>query len=375
MISLISIVLALVSSAWAHRKFVGDYRPGLSHMYYNLNDVPEFDMSAATLIFEDEFNTLDLKTWRHELTLGGGANWEFQQYSNNRSNSYVKDGVLYIHPTLTSETIGSDDAVMNNALLDIWGNMPGYKCTANAYYGCSRYSNGQNILNPIQSAQLRSHQKFSFKYGKVDVRARLPKGDWLWPAIWLLPIDHAYGGWPASGEIDLVESRGNSPDYAGGGHNSFFSTLHWGPDWSLNRYLLTSQTYTLPAGQSFSDSFHTFTLEWTPNYIVTRVDDIPVLYVPFKQSFWGLGQFPSNRANPWEDEPFSAPFNQDFYLIFNLAVGGTNGYFPESPGKPWSNKSPIAAKDFYLQKNQWLSTWAPGTGRDLAIDYVRVWGL
>lgn len=80
------------------------------------------------------------------------------------------------------------------------------------------------------SAQLRTHDSFQFKYGKVEVRAQLPKGDWLWPAIWLLPSDYAYGGWPASGEIDLLESRGNSPGYEGHDSDIVASTLHWGPD-------------------------------------------------------------------------------------------------------------------------------------------------
>ncbi|KXN69864.1 glycoside hydrolase family 16 protein, partial [Conidiobolus coronatus NRRL 28638] len=149
-----------------------------------------------------------MKTWKHDITLGGGGNWEFEYYSNNRSTSFVKNGKLHLRPILTSESIG-EDAVKNGGTIDLWGNQPNMKCTANAFNGCIRKSDGENYLNPIQSALVRSHEKLSFTYGKVEVRARLPRGDWIWPAIWLLPTDHNYGGWPVSGEIDLVESRGN----------------------------------------------------------------------------------------------------------------------------------------------------------------------
>ena len=83
------------------------------------------------------------------------------------------------------------------------------------------------MLNPIQSARLRTANSFSFKYGRVEIRAQLPRGDWIWPAIWMMPRYNAYGGWPASGEIDIMESRGNAPGYPLGGHNAYGSTLHW----------------------------------------------------------------------------------------------------------------------------------------------------
>jgi beta-glucanase (GH16 family) len=105
---------------------------------------------------------------------------------------------------------------------------PADRCTGNNFYGCERTSGaGGNILNPIQSAKITTAETFSFTYGRVEVRAKLPKGDWLWPAIWLLPARNEYGMWPASGEIDIMESRGNTnnPDSAGGGVESFGSTL------------------------------------------------------------------------------------------------------------------------------------------------------
>lgn len=80
---------------------------------------------------------------------------------------------------------------------------PADLCTGNYFYGCAREAGGASghILNPIQSARIRTSSSFFFKYGRVEVSARLPIGDWIWPAIWLLPRYNIYGQWPASGEI------------------------------------------------------------------------------------------------------------------------------------------------------------------------------
>ena len=162
--------------------------------------------ATETLIFSDDFNTFDLKKWKHEITMGGGGNWEFEIYNNRRQNSWVKDGVLYLQPTLTT------DAGINltSGEYAIWGGQPADLCTSNSWWGCARTGTATNIINPIMSARVRTAESFNFTYGRVEVRAKLPKGDWIWPAIWMLPTDQVYGSWPASGEIDIMESRGNS---------------------------------------------------------------------------------------------------------------------------------------------------------------------
>ena len=77
-------------------------------------------LTAQKLIFQDDFDTFDLKTWKHEITLGGGGNWEFEMYYNNRTNSYTKDGKLFIQPTLTADNIGEAN-VINGFRYDLWG--------------------------------------------------------------------------------------------------------------------------------------------------------------------------------------------------------------------------------------------------------------
>ena len=321
------------------------------------------------LVLNDEFKTFDFNLWKHEITLSGGGNWEFEYYGNNRSNSYVRDGILYINPTTLVEDIGEAN-LRGGYNLDVWGGAPADRCTSAQFYGCFRTAGaGGNILNPIKSAALRTAESFTFKYGKVEVRAKLPKGDWLWPAIWLLPRYNSYGNWPASGEIDIMESRGNAAGYSPGGRNKFGSTLHWGPDYSTDNYPKTHQVYTYQG--DLSDDFHVYGLIWNQTYIGTYIDSESqvVLSHTLDETFWDLGGWGTSRDNPWKDGSKNAPFDQEMYLIINLAVGGTSGFFPDGFGKPWSNTNPNAVNQFWGAKDQWLPTWT----QPMMVDYVKVW--
>ena len=104
------------------------------------------------LIFEDNFDFLDTSKWEHEITMAGGGNWEFQMYTHNRSNSYTRDGILYLKPTITADIYGDD--FIRNEMLDIWGGQPGDKCTMNSFYGCTRTGGVDGgIINPIMSSR------------------------------------------------------------------------------------------------------------------------------------------------------------------------------------------------------------------------------
>jgi hypothetical protein len=92
--------------------------------------------AAEKLIFSDNFDTFNMKKWSHELNMAGGGNNEFQVYRNNRTNSFVKNGVLYLQPTLTSESIGI--TYMKTGSYAMWGGTPADLCTSNAWYGCER---------------------------------------------------------------------------------------------------------------------------------------------------------------------------------------------------------------------------------------------
>lgn len=323
------------------------------------------------LALEDDFDDFNLSLWKHQLTLGGGGNWEFQYYINNRTSSFVKDGVLYIQPILLADQIGQENVVGNNFNLDIWGLGPADLCTSNMFYGCSRTAGaGGNVLNPIKSASIRTAESFSFTYGKVEVRAKLPEGDWLWPAIWMMPTDNQYGSWPASGEIDIMESRGNAPSYPPGGCDSFGSTLHWGPSWDADAW---TKTHAERKGTDLTKDFHVYGLIWNETYIGTYFDNESnvVLSYPIGESFWKMGGWPSPHwANPWEGRGNVAPFDRRFYLIIEVAVGGVSGYFPDGVGnKPWTNADPHSSNAFYNAKDQWFPTWKS----PMAVSSVKVW--
>mmetsp|Transcript_19459 Transcript_19459/g.19470 ORF Transcript_19459/g.19470 Transcript_19459/m.19470 type:complete len:314 (+) Transcript_19459:119-1060(+) len=307
--------------------------------------------------------------------MSGGGNWEFEWYVNNRSNSYVKNSTLYIMPTMTEDAIGM--TTLQSGDVNIWGGSPADACTGNQFYGCERNAAASgNVINPVRSARLRTADTFKFKYGRVEVRAKLPRGDWLWPAIWMLPNYNSYGGWPASGEIDIMESRGNQPSYPAGGNNQFASTLHWGPDWANNKYPLTHKEYNNPT--SLADDFHIYGLYWSKDRLYTYFDTPSniVLDVDMtKISFWQRGNFPTNFNNPWAGAGLNAPFDQEFYFTLNVACGGTSGYFPDGVGnKPWSDTDQHSVDSFWNNRGAWQPTWN-GEDAALKIDYIKVWSL
>jgi hypothetical protein len=346
---------------------------------------PETCTTYPCLIFEDNFDSFNLNCWEHELTMGGGGNWEFQYYTNNRTNSYTKGGNLYIKPTLTEDKYGP--GFVTSGTIDLWGSTVASECTGNAFYGCMRGGNPDNLLNPIQSARLRTTRSFGTRYGRVEVRARMPRGDWIWPAIWMMPTREGYGGWPASGEIDIVESRGNN-DYVDAGnvqkgHFSAGQTLHWGPFWPYNGFELT----TGERQGSFGTDFHIYGLNWDANNLLLTTDGQVVVNAapPADGGFWAKGNFNLPIvSNPWRwsTNQRMAPFDQEFYFIVNVAVGGTNGFFPDNwtnrpTPKPWNNQSGTAFRDFWNARGNWLPTWNQGVDEGesaaMVIDYIRVW--
>ncbi|KAL3274988.1 hypothetical protein HHI36_019762 [Cryptolaemus montrouzieri] len=202
-------------------------------------------------------------------------------------------------------------------------------------------------------------------------------------AFWLLPRMNQYGGWPASGEIDIMESRGNLNLIDSTGRNigtkMSSGTLHWGTSTNTNKYQLTHFEQLNLEG--LNENWHIYQMEWTQESIIFKIDNQTIGTVtPSQGGFWELGNFEnSGIVNPWKSGSLMAPFDQEFYIVINLAVGGTS-FFPDNAnnpgGKPWSNKSPRASGDFWEGKTQWLPTWKMETNdQSLQVDYVRVWAL
>jgi len=332
---------------------------------------------AGALLFEDTFDSaLDTARWRHEHTLAGGGNWEFQWYSPDPVNSYTTGGILHFRPTFTSAIFG--EAFLSTGRVII----PPDQCTWAEFYGCDRQGTTDNIINPIRSARITTVDSFSFKFGSLEIRAQMPAGDWLWPALWLMPRFSVFGGWPTSGEIDLCEMRGNRNLFDGTtnvGVNQAGSTMHFGPSPVLNAWPTAHFTRNQPQG--FADGFHTYRLNWLPTSIEFVFDGVPLGTVSAGDGFWARGGFAgSGLPNPWTGGTIMAPFDEHFYVILNLAVGGVNffaDHFRNEPvPKPWLNTSPRAAADFWVARQAWEGTWnMAGDSSHLKVDYVRVWAV
>ncbi|KAJ9628422.1 hypothetical protein H2204_009259 [Knufia peltigerae] len=288
-------------------------------------------------VYEDDFaNGFDEKIWTKEVEVGGFGNGQFDETTSTDENVFVKEGILTIKPTLQDALLIETNNVINLTADGL--------CTGDDWKSCVVSTNTTNgtIVNPVKSARINTRKGASIQYGRVEVVAKMPEGDWLWPAIWMLPID-------------IAESRGNNWSYPMGGNNIVSSTLHWGPDIVNDAWWRTNSRQNA-LHTTYSDGFHTYGLEWTPDHLYTYIDTrlMQVLYTKFKKPFWQRGNFPLSGNNgtsfvdPWSQTGSSdTPFDEAFFLIMNVAVGGTNGWFQDGKGgKPWVDQSPTAKKDY-----------------------------
>ncbi|KAF2770435.1 glycoside hydrolase family 16 protein [Teratosphaeria nubilosa] len=326
-------------------------------------------------VLMDDFSSGLSDKWYKEVEVGGFGNGQFEETTNTDENAYVQDGMLILKPTLQDQKLIETNNVIN-LLSD-------GSCSSTSWSDCVAVTNTTNgtIVNPVKSARISTQKSASIKFGRVEVEAKLPAGDWLWPAIWMLPVNNTYGPWPASGEIDIMESRGNNYTYPQGGDNIVSSTLHWGPD-SDNDGWWQNNVKREALHTTYAAQFHTYGLEWNEKYLFTYIDSrlLQVVYVNFNKPFWQKGDFPAADTNgtrlvdPWNTGRDSTPFDQDFYLILNVAVGGTNGWFDDGvAGKPWVDASPTAKKEFWEARDQWYPTWQKNDQGQMQIKSVKMW--
>ncbi|ESO91047.1 hypothetical protein LOTGIDRAFT_122387 [Lottia gigantea] len=324
----------------------------------------------GAVIFREDFNGqhLNLNNWVIDVTATGGWHNEFQVYTNDLRNVYLKNGYLYLKPTLTIDSGHFTDYDLWHGTMDVkktWGT-----CTNNGSNGCYRDSKN-GLLPPTCSGKVQS--KPTLKYGTVTIRAQIPRGDWLLPAMWLMPQKSVYGGWPKSGEIDMMEATCNEfMEYANGqkvGVQRVTGSFHMGPAYSADHHVTGAQYKK----QGDWHGFHTYKLEWTPDHLILYVDDLIItrIDIPNGSNVWKHFNFHGN--NPWTHGSKIAPFDQEFYLILYNSVGGATGIFGDSTKyaypKPWKNNATNPQADFWNGKNHWLPTWH---GDDVAmlIDYV-----
>jgi beta-glucanase (GH16 family) len=251
--------------------------------------------TAWNIVWNDEFSGSAINTnhWQFETGNGSGGwgNNELEYYTSRPQNAYVSNGILHIVAIKES-------------------------------YNNFNYT----------SARMKTENQFSKTYGRFEFRAKLPQGQGYWPALWLFPQSSYYGSWAASGEIDVMENMGSNP-------TSVLGTIHYGAAYP-NQTQSYGPAYTFPSGDSVTN-WHVYEVDWTTNSINWLVDG----QVYETQTSWWSS---SNPTNTNIRNPYPAPFDQPFYLIMNVAVGGN---FDGNPNG---------------------TTVFPG---EMQVDYVRVYDL
>jgi beta-glucanase (GH16 family) len=224
------------------------------------------------LTWSDEFNSAngsapDSTKWTYDLGGGGWGNQELQSYTSRTQNAQIQNGNLVI--TALQENYTGTDGI------------------------------GRNYT----SARLKTQNLFTRAYGRFEARIKIPKGQGIWPAFWMLGNDIRQNGWPKCGEIDIMENIGREP-------GAIHGSLH-GPSSVAHTSDLTS-TVSLPASQNYPDDFHIYAIEWEPGTVRFYVDSNN--YATFTQAQWPAG-------GQWV-------FDHPFFIIMNVAVGGV---WPGSP--------------------------------------------
>lgn len=171
------------------------------------------------------------------------------------------------------------------------------------------------VTREYTSGKVRTRGLHAWKYGRFEVRAKVPAGQGMWPAVWMMPEENHYGGWPLSGEIDILEAvnLGATCTECSGtvGENRHVSALHFGNAWPDNSYV--DQKSALPDLSLPSDDFHVYAVEWGEGLIRFLIDDRVHFTVPRDRWFTGSSLAVGNP---------NAPFDRPFYIMANLAVGG-----------------------------------------------------
>jgi hypothetical protein len=211
---------------------------------------------GLSLKWSDEFNgpAIDNNNWSYDIGGGGWGNSELEYYTNSSKNSFITNGGFLVLEA-RQEAMGA---------------------------------------NNYTSARMVTLGKQQFKYGRIDVRAILPKGPGLWPAIWMLGSDISFTPWPACGEIDMMELLGQQP-------YKIYGTMHFAD--ATGKHGQLGGNYIMASGD-FSQKFHVFSIQWDSAKIEWYVD--------------GIKYFTGNISDVTGNNPFDKPF----FFILNLAVGG-----------------------------------------------------
>ncbi|EDW79053.1 uncharacterized protein Dwil_GK10581 [Drosophila willistoni] len=295
------------------------------------------------LLFEDNFNELKLNRsiWKYDIRQRlYHVEEELVAFDDDPRNSFVKEGQLNIVPVISNDVFDGSFKL-------------GERCTAveNPEQECNISKGSFYTINPpVFSAQLHTRDSFSFKYGKIVVRAKLPKGDWLFPYIMLQPIS-TYAETHYAKQLRIAFARGNihlrnvnQEDVSGSHLYGGMVIWHHGRPVQYLRDKLIKEHY--------GDDFHNYTMIWQRDKVTLMVDE-------------------EVYGEVYEGLPY---FNEKCFIIFGVTVGGFLNFddstLPKDV-KPYKNREPRAALAFWQKRDTWAPTW--GKHSALVIDYVRVY--
>ena len=239
------------------------------------------------LVWNDEFNGNKIDTTKWDFQTGTGSQYGLEGWGNNELQYYRKENA----------------SVKNGNLI--------LEARKENYNGCV-YTSAR-----LRTVKDDGTELFTKTYGRIEARIKMPSGNGLWPAFWLLPATTDYGTWASSGEIDILEAKGRLP-------NRVYGTVHFGQPWPGNKY--SGGMYKFPNGETISD-YHIYSLEWEPGVLRWLVDGN--LYYETSQ-WWSLG------AGESEPYTYPAPYDKPFYILLNFALGGNydGGVAPEDYSFP-----------------------------------------
>ncbi|KAI5637471.1 carbohydrate binding domain (family 32) domain-containing protein [Phthorimaea operculella] len=325
---------------------------------------------SGQTIFEDNFDKIREDVWQIEQYVPN-EHPEHPFVSYQRAAVSISNGNLRITPTLQQNMPGyNNDSIIS-------GNLNLFSGCTGSSNECSVTAFGASILPPVVSGRITS-KGLAFTYGTVHIRAKLPKGDWLYPEILLEPFRKKYGIKFASGVVNIARARGNNELYLGiksAGNDDLYGGLVM--DFDCRQFLISEKK--LPTSH-WGDDFHVYTVSWTPDRVTLLVDDQE--WARIEPTGDGL----KNRFPPTcKDIPRDllamgskmAPFDDHFYITLGVAAGGITEFPDDLYGqnfkqKPWRNAARKALLHFWEDQDSWYPTWR---NAELLVDYVKVVAL
>ncbi|KAI4470287.1 glycosyl hydrolase-related [Holotrichia oblita] len=314
---------------------------------------------SGRLIFEENFADVITSRWQTEVKFADEPDYEFVIYGLG-GTTYNQNGQLHVKPIFAEENFGLG-FVNNPEGLDL-----GVNCTSTEPHECVQKPVAYFILPPVLSGRINTKPSFSFLYGRVDIRAKLPEGDWIYPELFLTPKKFEYGSLEySSGEIRIAFVPGNANL-----DKELQAGIMLGSSDEAREFGLRKVKNEI----SWNKDFHIFSVIWKPDSIQFLADGKPYANIyPPPGGFANIGaKYNPDAATKWKTGDVIAPFDKEMVITVGVGVGG-HSFLDSTPGKPYTNVEPKAQIKFYKAKDTWLPTWSQNS--ELIVDYIKVYAI